>query len=71
MGAPASFRFTCSHCKAKNVMTYAMVPRINEEYVEKVADYDDQLIRVWRCRCTECGHSTLFNEQLNGRMQSV
>lgn len=71
MGAPASFRFRCNHCKAKNVMTYAMIPRINEDYVEKVADYDEHFVRVWRCRCTECGYSTMFNEQTDGRMQSV
>lgn len=72
MGAPAWFRFTCGHCKADNVMTYAVIPRINEDRVEKVSDYDENLVRVWRCRCTECGYSTMFNEHPNdGRMQPV
>jgi hypothetical protein len=71
MGAPATFSFTCGNCTAPNVMTYAMTPRINEDYVEKVADYDDQFVRVWRCRCTECGHSTMFNEQLDGKKEAV
>ena len=52
-------------------MTYATTPRINEGYVEKVADYDDQFVRVWRCRCTECGHSTMFNEQCDGKQVAV
>lgn len=69
MGAPASFKFTCRNCKAPNVMTYARTPRINEDHVEKVSD--NGYIRVWRCRCTECGHSTMFNELMNGKQVAV
>jgi ribosomal protein S27AE len=69
MGAPAWFKFDCGNCTAPNVMTYATTPRINEDRVEKVSDNGG--IRVWRCRCTECGHSTMFNEHIDGRKETV
>jgi hypothetical protein len=50
-------------------MTYATIPRINEDRVQKVSD--NGFIRVWRCRCTECGHSTMFNELMNGKQVAV
>ena len=69
MGAPALFDFRCGNCQAPNVMTYASTPRINEDRVEKVSD--NGYVRVWRCRCTECGHSTMFNELMNGKQVAV
>jgi len=71
MGAPARFEFKCSNCTAPNVMTYGMTPRINEDRVEKVMFHNNQYIRVWRCRCTECDHSTMFNERLDGTMRAM
>lgn len=60
MGAPVQIRYLCEYCNMPNVMSYATLPRINEHLIEKVSDNGD--VRVWRCRCTECGKSAIFNE---------
>jgi hypothetical protein len=66
MGAPVRIDYLCNHCKAPNIVTYADLPRINEDRITLVntvwSSDDDSFIRVWRCRCTECGHSNMFNE---------
>ena len=69
MGAPVWIDYNCNHCHLPNKVTYATLPRINEHLIEQVNliwHPDETYTRVWRCRCTECGHSNLFNETPKG-----
>lgn len=74
MGYPMWHDYNCGHCTLPNKVTYATLPRINEHLVEKVNEIwheDDTFTRVWRCRCTECGHSNMFNENYLGEMAPI
>lgn len=71
MGAPVEIKYNCNNCKMPNHVTYAQLPRINEHLIEKVLVHDNEWmsVRVWRCRCSECGYSTIFNETTSYKSQ--
>ena len=67
MGYPAFLDFDCYNCNMPNKMTYATIPRLNENRVSlanTTFNSDGSISqRIWRCRCTECNFSNMITEK--------